>query len=254
MRNPLNGISGNVVFLRDFLDEIRGLIPTSGGSYSQKQPSPQLSSPHQKKKKNNKNETQDNNIYNNNNNNNWDGDLLVSKIMQMHECVDAIDKCVQHQKRMVNDALDFSKLDAHQIHLMDSIFNPGEIVDSVVSMFHSQFIQKNLRVIVQGILPQQPDDNSNSNSNSKSTQVPLLLKGDKGRITQVLINLVSNALKFTNIGSLTINTWIEKGREEATEMLYISVEDTGIGMSEEEVSQVFDRFFQVFLLKMVFNN
>jgi signal transduction histidine kinase/CheY-like chemotaxis protein len=216
MRNPLNGISGNVVFLRELLEEVRTVIPNSSN---------QSQGPRRSKT------TNESSCH-------CDADLLASKIRQMEEFVEAIDKCVQHQRRIVNDALDFSKLDANQIHIRETMFDPNELVNSVVTMFHSQFLQKQLEITVEGISVQ-PQDGERVTGRG-----PILLKGDRDRITQVLINLVSNALKFTNKGYVRIHAWLENGKEEGTQLLHISVEDTGIGMSEEEASQVFERFFQ----------
>jgi PAS domain S-box-containing protein len=132
----------------------------------------------------------------------------------------------RHLLELVNDILDFSKIEAGHMRLSRFLFLLGETLRSVVMGFESQAKEKGL------------DLNLNIAEN-----VPHKLMGDPGRLSQVLINLLGNAIKFTQTGSITLNASlvIEKV---ATVTLLFEVIDTGIGIPEEKQKVIFDAFAQ----------
>ncbi len=126
---------------------------------------------------------------------------------------------------VLNDILDFSKLEAHLLPLEIIPFNfrltVEELADSIAPGAHS----KGLEVIVR-YAPNAPEN----------------VMGDPGRVRQVLINLVNNALKFTHKGHILLSVDF---REESQKAIFrIEISDTGIGISPEFQAKVFDKFYQ----------
>lgn len=129
--------------------------------------------------------------------------------------------------RIINDILDLSKVEAGHIEITSISFPITKIIEDGVEIFASKAHQKGLELMVH-----------------LDTNVPDCLKGDPDRIIQVLSNLVSNAIKFTEKGEVLVNLsskWIS----DKDLILDISVSDTGLGISKENIEKVFDSFTQV---------
>ena len=126
---------------------------------------------------------------------------------------------------LINDILDFSKVDAGKLELELIDFDLAELFDSYIESVMPQIDDKQLQFC-------------SSIENLDGTWV----KGDPGRIRQILSNLVGNALKFTERGSITINTRL-LSLDDAIE-LECDIVDTGIGISEENLAGLFDVFTQ----------
>ena len=129
---------------------------------------------------------------------------------------------------VVNDILDFSKIEAGQVELDPVAFSPRALVENVVSMLSGQAHRKRLAI-----------------TKYISLNVPYFVSGDENRIRQILLNLVTNAVKFTDAGRIAIN--VERGPRgaDAVETIRFSVRDTGIGISFEQQQRLFQRFSQV---------
>lgn len=123
---------------------------------------------------------------------------------------------------LVNDILDFSKIEAGEMQLEKEAVNILELGESIIQTFNYQAIEKNIDLVL----------NTNVISDTN-------YQGDRLRLTQVLMNLVNNSLKFTEQGSveLTINQMPDKS-------LYFEVKDTGIGIRPEMVKTIFKKFRQ----------
>jgi len=127
---------------------------------------------------------------------------------------------------LIDDILDFSKIESGKMKLQSSNFDPREMMKGIVELLSSQAQQKNLEL-----------------SGDAEEQVPEYLYGDSSRIRQILINLVGNALKFTQHGSVFARVaFIEKENEPS--LLHVSVEDTGIGIPENAQQFIFEAFSQ----------
>lgn len=127
---------------------------------------------------------------------------------------------------VVNDILDFSKIDAGAVHLEVNDFQLDEILDNVSSLLRNQVQEKKLAL--QYVV---------------AHDVPQNLRGDALRLTQVLINLIGNAIKFTTSGQITLYVNCpsqENGRAE----LGFRIQDTGIGMTPEQLAGLFQPFTQ----------
>jgi two-component system, sensor histidine kinase and response regulator len=128
--------------------------------------------------------------------------------------------------RIINDILDLSKIEAGKIELEDVNFRLDQILNSLDNMFSTKIAEKGLSL----------------NFKTANT-VPLALKGDSLRLSQILNNLVSNALKFTQTGEITIITELVNQTTDKVKIKF-SVKDTGIGMTPEQISRLFQPFTQ----------
>lgn len=145
---------------------------------------------------------------------------------EQHDYVETIRQSGKSLMTIINDILDFSKLEAGKLELEVVEFDPRAVVESVPELLGSKAAEKNLDISV-FIAP----------------EVPVSLEGDPGRIRQVLFNLVGNALKFTEAGSVSIEMMIE-GMESNGLRLRFDIIDTGIGIDPEAQEHLFDRFTQ----------
>ncbi len=127
---------------------------------------------------------------------------------------------------LINDILDFSKMDAGKMQLANSAFSLSALMHDLDSMFHDQFTQKGVRVHYQ-VDPQLPD----------------WLLGDEHRLRQVMINLVGNALKFTERGGVSVRV-LQLERQNQHARIRFSVKDTGIGISPAAQARLFEAFTQ----------
>jgi PAS domain S-box-containing protein len=127
---------------------------------------------------------------------------------------------------IINDILDFSKIEAGKMILESTEFVISDIIERIVEFMNPH--RKGKPVIIKSHLA--PD-------------VPFILRGDPIRLRQVLINLVSNAIKFTNEGEILLSAVVERATANHI-ILRLSVKDTGIGMSEAACKYLFQPFTQ----------
>lgn len=128
---------------------------------------------------------------------------------------------------LINDVLDYNKIEAGKLLLEDASFQLEEMLQSVVSAFRLKAEEKGIILS----LNVEPDGLQHYYS------------GDATRLTQVLNNLVSNAVKFTDLGEVHLGVRIENAGE-TKQRVYFEVVDTGIGIPEEVSSSIFDSFIQ----------
>ena len=129
--------------------------------------------------------------------------------------------------RIINDVLDYTKIEVGKISLENSQFSLQELIDDTFSLFAVSASQKNINLSVE-----------------IDMNLPLQLYGDSLRLKQVLGNLIGNAVKFTERGNVEINV---KLMEETTfyRTLKFTIVDTGIGIPEDKQSLLFERFSQI---------
>jgi PAS domain S-box-containing protein len=126
---------------------------------------------------------------------------------------------------LINDILDFSKVESGHVELESIGFELRVLLERVVEMMASRAHARSLQLGLE-ILP----------------GVPAGLVGDPNRLRQILINLIGNALKFTDLGSVTLR--VEPDPEEAAGWLRFNVVDTGIGIAADKTEIIFERFTQ----------
>ncbi len=127
---------------------------------------------------------------------------------------------------LVNDILDFSKNEAGMLELEFIAFDLRTSIEEVIELFSGKASAKGLEL-----------------TSLIYATTPYMLKGDPGRIRQILINLVANAIKFTKNGEINVQVWVEKEEEEQI-VIRFSVTDTGIGLPEGAQDQLFESFTQ----------
>jgi len=127
---------------------------------------------------------------------------------------------------IINDILDFSKLEADKMELELIDFSPCLVTESVAELLATQAREKGLEL--QAFI---------------AADVPKTLRGDAGRLRQVLLNLAGNAIKFTSKGRVTLRVMTESSSSETT-VLRFSVEDTGLGISKQALRRLFQPFTQ----------
>lgn len=132
----------------------------------------------------------------------------------------------KHLLTILNNVLDIAKIESGDMEIVEESFSPSALVYNVHSIMFSQAKDKNLEFRLH-----------------VSQDIKPVLKGDDTRLRQVLINLIGNAIKFTNQGSINLSVSLLKETNE-TQTLKFEVNDTGIGMSEEFISKIFDKFSQ----------
>ena len=133
----------------------------------------------------------------------------------------------RHLLGVINDILDFSKFESGRMELDLVDFALGEVVEEALAMFAQPAANKGLELAAQLI----PCD------------APFLLHGDPFRLRQVIANLVSNAIKFTEEGEVVVRVTLN-GQSESEASISVSVEDTGIGIPAEALQKIFEPFAQ----------
>ena len=130
---------------------------------------------------------------------------------------------------IINDILDFSKIDAGQMELDPAPFKLAEAIEDVATLVTSRVAEKDLELIVR-----------------VDPALPAMMIGDVGRIRQIVTNLLGNAVKFTEQGHVYVNV-SSQGQTGATgtHRLRFEVKDTGIGIPEDKLETIFEKFSQV---------
>ena len=153
--------------------------------------------------------------------------LLDTKLDdEQREFIDIIRQSGESLLAVISDILDFTKVEAGEIDLECVPFRPIEIVELIESLLAPQANRKGLRL-----------------STDISSEFPRLVEGDPVRLQQILFNLVGNAIKFTDRGSVTIRAVVDKKDMQGVHLRF-SVHDTGLGISRSAQQRIFGRFTQ----------
>jgi signal transduction histidine kinase/DNA-binding response OmpR family regulator len=142
---------------------------------------------------------------------------------EQRQNLDIINRSGGHLLSLINDVLDMSKIEAGRIVLEIAPFDFGVLVRDITDMLSKRAEEKGLQLLL-----------------DQSSDFPRYIKSDQEKLRQVIVNLVGNAIKFTNHGSVTLRLGVKSGNA-----LIIEVEDSGIGISEADQQRVFEPFIQV---------
>lgn len=143
------------------------------------------------------------------------------------ETIELIDHCCKNMIKIINNILDFSKLQSNKFTIEYREFSFNQMMNQLIKTNQPTVEAKGLRLVC-----------------NVSDDIPDKMIGDELRITQVLNNLLSNAIKFTSVGQIAVS--VIKSMDFPDEMeLFFMVTDSGIGISEEEKSKLFKSFSQV---------
>ena len=127
---------------------------------------------------------------------------------------------------LINDILDLAKVDAGKMTFEQVPFKMSVSISAMIHLFETKIWEKNLLLIKE-----------------YDERIPEVLLGDPVRLHQIILNLVSNAVKFTSKGSITVSVRLQSEDEEKVSIEF-SVKDTGIGISESKMTTIFDNFQQ----------
>lgn len=146
---------------------------------------------------------------------------------EQRDYAETVQKSGEHLLTIINDILDFSKIEAGKFDIQHIEFDLRSLIDDILELFAEQAAAKSLELI--GLT---------------HAEVPDRLIGDPGRIRQILINLIGNALKFTDAGEIVLRTSVREHHREDC-IIECSVTDTGIGIAPEAQTRLFEAFTQV---------
>ena len=125
---------------------------------------------------------------------------------------------------LINDLLDISKIESGKMHLVEQEYDTQELLRSIVSMIRIRSTEKELTfdVVVDEILPKR-------------------LYGDAGKIKQIVLNLLTNAVKYTRVGGFVLSVSMDSRQKDDCDLRF-SVKDTGIGVKEEDMDKLFTAY------------
>lgn len=142
---------------------------------------------------------------------------------EQHELLRAADKSGQTLLRIVNDILDFARITEHGLTLEKRVFRREDLVTNVFSAMAAQAVAKGITLTA-----------------SYGEDVPRYLVGDPDRLSQIVMNYVGNAVKFSDRGTIEVRV----ARLPGTDMLRVSVRDEGIGLTHAAAQRIFNQFEQ----------
>ena len=142
------------------------------------------------------------------------------------ENIEILEFSAENLLHLINDILDFSKIDAGKIEFEAIEFEIRKLMNGIHQSFEYQATQKDISLEF-----------------NVAADVPDVIIGDSARLSQILINLIGNAVKFTDRGKVVIETTLHASRGKEVELI-LSVSDTGIGIPEDKVQFVFESFTQ----------
>lgn len=140
--------------------------------------------------------------------------------------LNAIRHSAENLKVIINDLLDLSAIESGKLRFENIPFNPADLIQNLAQTFTYQVREKRLDFKVQ-----------------IADEVNRMITGDPARLNQIVSNLVSNAVKFTHRGSITITAKITRANSKKC-VLQISVKDTGVGIPADKLQTIFDSFSQ----------
>jgi signal transduction histidine kinase/HPt (histidine-containing phosphotransfer) domain-containing protein/BarA-like signal transduction histidine kinase len=128
--------------------------------------------------------------------------------------------------QVINEILDFSKITSGKLRLDETDFSPADTLEGVIELFGERVRDSSIQL-----------------ASLVESEVPVMVRGDPVRLRQVLVNLVGNAIKFTDRGEVTVKLGREAANGDAVK-LRITVDDTGIGIPLEAQARLFEPFYQ----------
>ena len=142
---------------------------------------------------------------------------------QRSEYLRRIDLSAKELRQLVDDILDVSRIEMGRLRFAPEYIHPSEVLGEVVEMFQDNAKGKDLNLVL--TIPYEVKDTG--------------IRVDRGRLKQVMVNLVSNAVKYTIAGTITVEQKV------VGDQIEISVRDSGIGMTAEEQNRLFSKFYRV---------
>lgn len=148
--------------------------------------------------------------------------------VEINEYANNIKRASNILVELVNDILDISKIESGKMELIEDSYEVSELLNDVITVISDKCKKKNLQFVV------------NIDKN-----IPSGLYGDVNKIKQVLLNLLTNAVKYTQSGTITFDINIMNRNESDNVELYVSVTDTGSGIQQENLKSIFSSFKRI---------
>lgn len=145
---------------------------------------------------------------------------------QQKEYLEIIHKSTEHLSHIVNDVLDFSKLQSGKIKLAHKPFNPRKLIEETIKLLEDKAVEKNLKLAFE------------------ARDLPEYVIGDSFRLRQILLNLIYNGIKFTAKGGVHVSVSQGKGSSKEVQLIF-EIMDTGIGIPSNQQKQIFNEFEQI---------
>ena len=139
--------------------------------------------------------------------------------------IEIISRSGEHLLTLINDVLEMAKIEAGRVQLEEDAFDLEAMIDDVMDMMRVRAVERNLSLIL-----------------DPCSAFPPNIVGDEARLRQILINLVGNALKFTEQGGVTVRVTT---KNDGSPRLLIEVEDSGQGIAPQDQQRIFDPFVQI---------
>ncbi len=144
--------------------------------------------------------------------------------MAVVNCAMDIKNASESLLSLINDILDISKIESGKMHLVEQDYDTVDLLRSIVTMIRSRSGQKDLAFAV-----------------NVDETLPKRLYGDAGKVKQIILNLLTNAVKYTEVGGFTLTVTVEKKEGDYCN-LRVSVRDTGIGVKPEDLEKLFTAY------------
>jgi signal transduction histidine kinase/DNA-binding NarL/FixJ family response regulator len=145
---------------------------------------------------------------------------------EQREQLKIVQKSNDHLLKIINEILDYSKMEAGKFNFESVSFNPDKVLKEVIELSGSLLKNKQVKI-----------------NYSIVGQLPEFIVGDQGRLRQIVLNLVSNSIKFTEDGEINIKTEFKKDVK-GKSLFYLYVNDTGIGIPKNKLNEIFGEFQQ----------
>ncbi|MBO5509793.1 MAG: hypothetical protein J5962_04970, partial [Lachnospiraceae bacterium] len=129
---------------------------------------------------------------------------------------------------IVNDVLDFSKIESGKMELVPVEYKPNNMIEETLNMILDRANMKELEIVTE-----------------ISPEIPSVLFGDDIRIKQILVNILTNAVKYTNEGNIWFRAFVKKIENDGRALIHFEVEDTGIGIKKEDLDKLFSAFERI---------
>lgn len=145
---------------------------------------------------------------------------------QRQEYIETIKRNSTHLLALINEILDFTNIESQKLDRVNLPMNPWQVVEDVATLMCAKVQAKGIRL-----------------ETTRDTQLPELITTDPARLKQILVHLVGNAVKFTEVGTISVRVSLDTTTSGGPYVRYV-VSDTGIGMSNEQMAGLFEPFAQ----------